>query len=175
MKEKASRVKQVYDPEILPDLLPLYYKRLFPHLPFYRWLSYGNGKYIQYQQYLCEWSLTYFVMFSWFVCFHASRVLVYSVGRYLSKISVVRKPNRIWGRIMFEESYKIWHRPRDERSVRTQYKLYPTTDIYNFDDSLKFQSPRPQICLNHDTDPTWVSFWYWHDWLWWGANVLFRC
>lgn len=48
MKEKDGPVKPVYDPEILPDLLPLYYKRLFPHLPFYRWLSYGNGmQYIQ--------------------------------------------------------------------------------------------------------------------------------
>ncbi|KAJ6634150.1 DNA primase small subunit, partial [Pseudolycoriella hygida] len=42
MKEKECPVKQAYDPEILPDLLPLYYKRLFPHAPFYRWLSYGN-------------------------------------------------------------------------------------------------------------------------------------
>ncbi|XP_037950042.1 DNA primase small subunit [Teleopsis dalmanni] len=30
-----------YDINILPDMLPLYYKRLFPHKPFYRWLSYG--------------------------------------------------------------------------------------------------------------------------------------
>lgn len=43
MKDKDCPVKQVYDPEILRDLLPLYYKRLFPHQPFYRWLSYGNG------------------------------------------------------------------------------------------------------------------------------------
>ncbi|ALC43880.1 DNApol-alpha50 [Drosophila busckii] len=31
-----------YDPAILPDMLPVYYRRLFPHEPFYRWLSYGN-------------------------------------------------------------------------------------------------------------------------------------
>ncbi|XP_030372291.1 DNA primase small subunit [Scaptodrosophila lebanonensis] len=30
-----------YDPNILPDMLPVYYRRLFPHQPFYRWLSYG--------------------------------------------------------------------------------------------------------------------------------------
>ncbi|XP_055910383.1 DNA primase small subunit [Eupeodes corollae] len=30
-----------YDPSSLPDMLPVYYKRLFPHKPFYRWLSYG--------------------------------------------------------------------------------------------------------------------------------------
>lgn len=33
-----------YDPNILPDMLPVYYKRLFPHKPFYRWLSYGLCK-----------------------------------------------------------------------------------------------------------------------------------
>ncbi|KAJ8917599.1 hypothetical protein NQ315_000082 [Exocentrus adspersus] len=32
-----------FNEEHLPDLLPLYYKRLFPHLSFYRWLSYGNA------------------------------------------------------------------------------------------------------------------------------------
>ncbi|KAG5892628.1 hypothetical protein JTB14_019716 [Gonioctena quinquepunctata] len=32
-----------FNEETLPDLLPLYYKRLFPHLQFYRWLSYGNA------------------------------------------------------------------------------------------------------------------------------------
>lgn len=36
-----------YDPNILPDLLPVYYKRLFPHKPFYRWLSYGNCEYFR--------------------------------------------------------------------------------------------------------------------------------
>lgn len=34
----------VYDPAFLPDMLPVYYKRLFPHKPFYRWLSYGLCK-----------------------------------------------------------------------------------------------------------------------------------
>ncbi|XP_034241766.1 DNA primase small subunit [Thrips palmi] len=31
-----------FNPDSLPDLLPLYYKRLFPYGPFYRWISYGN-------------------------------------------------------------------------------------------------------------------------------------
>ncbi|CAO1378370.1 unnamed protein product [Diamesa tonsa] len=30
-----------FDPEALKDLLPIYYKRIFPHKPFYRWMSYG--------------------------------------------------------------------------------------------------------------------------------------
>lgn len=36
--------ENVYDPNILPDLLPIYYKRLFPHIPFYRWMAYGSCK-----------------------------------------------------------------------------------------------------------------------------------
>lgn len=71
MKDKECPVKQVYDPEILPDLLPLYYKRLFPHMPFYRWLSYGNGMYLIYTMYTNGRVLN-FVMFSGFVCFHTS-------------------------------------------------------------------------------------------------------
>ncbi|CAH0555024.1 unnamed protein product [Brassicogethes aeneus] len=31
-----------FNEEHLPDLLPLYYKRLFPHANFFRWLSYGD-------------------------------------------------------------------------------------------------------------------------------------
>lgn len=31
-----------FDPDTLQDMLPLYYKRLFPHKQFYRWLSYNN-------------------------------------------------------------------------------------------------------------------------------------
>ncbi|XP_075121808.1 DNA primase small subunit [Leptodactylus fuscus] len=31
-----------YDPASLPDLLPLYYRRLFPFYQYYRWLNYGG-------------------------------------------------------------------------------------------------------------------------------------
>uniref|UniRef100_A0A3P8TKJ2 DNA primase n=1 Tax=Amphiprion percula TaxID=161767 RepID=A0A3P8TKJ2_AMPPE len=31
-----------YDPASLPDLLPLYYRRLFPFSQYYRWLNYGG-------------------------------------------------------------------------------------------------------------------------------------
>lgn len=31
-----------YDPESLPDLLTIYYKRLFPYGPYFRWLTYGG-------------------------------------------------------------------------------------------------------------------------------------
>jgi len=31
-----------YDPASLPDLLPIYYKRLFPFGPYFKWLNYGG-------------------------------------------------------------------------------------------------------------------------------------
>lgn len=39
-----------YSEETLPDLLPLYYKRLFPFELFYKWLSYGNSSYLQFRE-----------------------------------------------------------------------------------------------------------------------------
>lgn len=30
--------------DMLSEMLPVYYRRLFPFGPFYRWLSYGNSK-----------------------------------------------------------------------------------------------------------------------------------
>lgn len=33
--------RQEFKPEVLQDMLPIYYKRLFPHKHFYRWLSYN--------------------------------------------------------------------------------------------------------------------------------------
>ena len=38
-----------YDQNTLPDLLPLYYKRLFPYGPYYRWMNYGGGKFFLFE------------------------------------------------------------------------------------------------------------------------------
>ncbi|XP_051780748.1 DNA primase small subunit [Erpetoichthys calabaricus] len=35
-------MSDVYDPASLPDLLPLYYRRLFPFSQYFRWLNYGG-------------------------------------------------------------------------------------------------------------------------------------
>ncbi|KAF5269194.1 hypothetical protein FQR65_LT02495 [Abscondita terminalis] len=39
-----------YNEETLPDLLPLYYKRLFPYDLFCKWLSYGSQSYFQFRE-----------------------------------------------------------------------------------------------------------------------------
>ena len=31
-----------FDADSLPDLLPIYYKRIFPSGPYYKWLNYGG-------------------------------------------------------------------------------------------------------------------------------------
>lgn len=47
--QQQTTAVHAYNPEVLQDMLPVYYRRLFPHLPFYRWLSYGSCKYTQLQ------------------------------------------------------------------------------------------------------------------------------
>lgn len=34
-----------YNQHVLRDLLPQFYKRIFPHKQFYKWLSYGLSKF----------------------------------------------------------------------------------------------------------------------------------
>lgn len=34
---------EAFDPAELPELLKLYYRRLFPYAQYYRWLNYGGG------------------------------------------------------------------------------------------------------------------------------------
>lgn len=36
--------KDVFHPEDLVDILPIYYNRLFPSEPFIKWLTQGKGK-----------------------------------------------------------------------------------------------------------------------------------
>lgn len=50
MRIGGSRAAQVvvgpmetFDPAELPELLKLYYRRLFPYAQYYRWLNYGGG------------------------------------------------------------------------------------------------------------------------------------
>lgn len=41
--EKMPEKTSAYDPACLPDLLPIYYKKLFPYGPYFKWLNYGGG------------------------------------------------------------------------------------------------------------------------------------
>lgn len=43
---------EVFDPNTLQDMLKMYYVRLFPHKPFYRWLSYNLCEYFWRQKIL---------------------------------------------------------------------------------------------------------------------------
>ncbi|XP_078057248.1 DNA primase small subunit isoform X2 [Mustelus asterias] len=47
--QKMASSESQYDAAELPDLLPIYYKRLFPYSQYFRWLSYGgvSKKYFQ--------------------------------------------------------------------------------------------------------------------------------
>ncbi|XP_033728623.1 DNA primase small subunit-like [Pecten maximus] len=39
----GDKTDSSYDPASLPDLLPMYYKKLFPYGPYFRWLNYGGA------------------------------------------------------------------------------------------------------------------------------------
>ena len=39
-----TTTKSTYSQDELPELLPLYYRRLFPYNQYYRWLNYGGRK-----------------------------------------------------------------------------------------------------------------------------------
>lgn len=57
MPEVEAKTVPEYDPVNLQDYLPIYYKRIFPHKPFYRWLSYGLCKLIFFFIFISENSL----------------------------------------------------------------------------------------------------------------------
>ncbi|XP_022246996.1 DNA primase small subunit-like [Limulus polyphemus] len=40
--DSKENEQYIFNPEVLPDLLPVYYKRLFPFSLYYRWMTYGN-------------------------------------------------------------------------------------------------------------------------------------
>ncbi|XP_066263732.1 DNA primase small subunit-like isoform X3 [Branchiostoma lanceolatum] len=40
--KQSTAENTAYDRNDLPELLPIYYKRLFPYGPYYKWLSYGG-------------------------------------------------------------------------------------------------------------------------------------
>eukprot|EP00058_Branchiostoma_floridae_P019687 XP_002605177.1 hypothetical protein BRAFLDRAFT_58959 [Branchiostoma floridae] len=42
--KQSTAESTAYDRNDLPELLPIYYKRLFPYGPYYKWLSYGGVK-----------------------------------------------------------------------------------------------------------------------------------
>lgn len=44
MANTSDEKPEEYSEQILRDMLPSYYKRLFPHNPFYRWLSYNSSE-----------------------------------------------------------------------------------------------------------------------------------
>lgn len=51
--QEKKTPEHAFDPAYLSDMLKVYYKRLFPHKAFYRWLSYGSCKFVSNNIKLC--------------------------------------------------------------------------------------------------------------------------
>lgn len=147
-------VDEQYTQLDLQDMLPIYYKRLFPHKNFYRWLSYGEGECIDSvccfaftnspaRQIYCRWK-SYRI--------YASRVFVHSHGWCLHSVFIVREAIRSGDGHVHEESIQNRYRSGDERPTERQSHH-------------QCRAARA----------TWINLRYWYDRLRWHSNMLFRC
>lgn len=41
---EVDEINDSFDASVFPDLLPIYYRRLFPFALYYKWLRYDDGK-----------------------------------------------------------------------------------------------------------------------------------
>ncbi|XP_026471369.1 DNA primase small subunit isoform X2 [Ctenocephalides felis] len=119
--ETENKCADSYNPETLLDLLPLYYKRLFPHLPFYRWLSYDGGQVFTHR----EFSFT-------LVDDVYIRYLSFETQEELEKELYSKNPVKI------DIGPVLNIKPKDHRSVRTitpvQRELVFDIDLTDYDD-----------------------------------------
>lgn len=140
-----------FNPDLLQDMLPIYYKRLFPHKQFYRWLSYNlcefNKNIISRQKYINN---NFISIFSWRRNIFATWILIHSPWWRLSPISVV------W--------HSIWVGERNLLSMSRKNRYWCSYVSSSKKSSLEYKC--------HSTS-TWACVRYRFDWLWWSQNMLF--
>ena len=187
----------VYEPASLPDLLPLYYRRLFPFSQYYRWLNYGGGKCLSpplSSMRLPTYVLTIMeiyksipnpaiVYFSSEELLSASRVLVHFERWHLRPLPILQYAEWAGERDAEDEPLQDWHR----RSVQSQGRML--TDWQCNVPSLPLHSLFPSftaccglftfspVAKSTQHSQVWdlpgsgegAGVWYWYDWLWWRA------
>lgn len=114
---EIERNSEVFHPEDLIDILPIYYNRLFPTEPFIKWLTQGQGKHKSawYIPTLAAWhGYSFGVNLYLPVCMYrhrpgASRVLVHSGGRLVSPLPLVQRRRRVQGRAQEKKAHQDRH------------------------------------------------------------------
>lgn len=98
----SSSQNEEYSQQDLQDMLPIYYKRLFPHKPFKQWLTYYGSKYRLLFAHVTTVLIPFYHRREYDI--YPSRVFIHVDGRCLHSIFIVRNRCRIGGRHLLEES-----------------------------------------------------------------------
>ncbi|ESN95157.1 hypothetical protein HELRODRAFT_102735 [Helobdella robusta] len=114
-----------YNQGMLPDLLPVYYKKIFPHNFFYRWLSYGGEP----KSYYTNREFSFTLMDDVYI-----RYLSFSDGLEFEKELIKTSPFKIDIGAVFS------HRPKDQKTLKPgsfqamEKELVFDIDMTDYDD-----------------------------------------
>ncbi|KAH9523817.1 primase, DNA, polypeptide 1 (49kDa) [Bulinus truncatus] len=128
----------VYNPEALPDLLPLYYKRLFPYGPYYKWLHYGGVP----KHYFSHREFSFTLKDDVYL-----RYLSFADQQEFEKELQKKCPHKI------DIGAVYTHRPKDQKTIKStafqaqEKELVFDIDMTDYDD-VRFCCSGADICQN---------------------------
>ncbi|CAC5374632.1 PRI1 [Mytilus coruscus] len=128
--------EHVYDAASLPDLLPIYYKRLFPYGPYFKWLNYGGVP----KNYFCNREFSFTLKDDVYIRYQS-----FSDQQELEKEIQKRCPYKIDIGAVFT------HRPKDHKTVKPaafqaqEKELVFDIDMTDYDD-VRFCCSGADIC-----------------------------
>ncbi|XP_055869860.1 DNA primase small subunit-like isoform X1 [Biomphalaria glabrata] len=127
-----------YNPEALPDLLPLYYKRLFPYGPYFKWLNYGGVP----KHYFSHREFSFTLKDDVYI-----RYLSFTDQQDFEKELQKKCPHKIDLGAVYS------HRPKDQKTIKStaflaqEKELVFDIDMTDYDD-VRFCCSGADICRN---------------------------